>query len=67
MTRNTAQDEQIGQNVDHIDRLQPPAHLDGDAFPCELVDHVEHAEFPSIVGAILDEVVGPDMVGMLRP
>lgn len=42
-------------------------HPDGDAFPCELIDHVEHAVFPSIVSSILDEVVGPDMVGIFRP
>ena len=63
---DAAQDEQIGNNVDHVDGLQLPAHPDGDAFPCELIDHVEHAEFSSIVGSILDEVVGPDMIGMLR-
>lgn len=34
MTRNTAQDEQVGQNFDHIDGLQLPAHPDGDAFHC---------------------------------
>src|ERR1700690_541620 len=33
----------------------------------ELVDDVEHAVLPAIMGALLDEVVGPDVVGMLRP
>jgi hypothetical protein len=33
----------------------------------ELVDHVEHAVSPSVMGSILDEVVGPDMVLMLWP
>jgi hypothetical protein len=33
----------------------------------ELVDHVEHAVFATIMGAILDEVVGPDVIGMRRP
>ena len=28
----------------------------------ELVDDAEHAELPPVVGAVLDEVVGPDMV-----
>jgi hypothetical protein len=28
---------------------------------------VAHAEAPSVVAAVLDEVVGPDMVGMFRP
>ena len=55
------------ESVDHVDGLQLPADPDRQAFPGELVDHVEHAEAPSVVGAILDEVVGPDMVGMFRP
>jgi hypothetical protein len=33
----------------------------------ELVDHVEHAVSPPVMGAILDEVVGPDVVLVLRP
>jgi hypothetical protein len=33
----------------------------------ELVDDVEHAELPSVMGAVLDEVVGPDVVAMLGP
>jgi len=64
---DATQDKQIGQNVDHIRCLQLSADLDGNAFPCELIDHIEHAELPSVVGAILDEVIGPDMVGILRP
>ena len=33
----------------------------------ELVEHVEHPVLATIVGAILDEVVGPDMIALLRP
>jgi hypothetical protein len=33
----------------------------------ELVEHVEHPILASIVGAILDEVIGPDMIALLRP
>ena len=33
----------------------------------ELVDDVEHAVLPAIMGAVLDEVVRPDVVGMRRP
>jgi len=32
----------------------------------ELVDDVEQAELAAIMGALLDKVVGPDMVGTLR-
>jgi hypothetical protein len=33
----------------------------------ELVEHVEHPILASIVGAVLDEVIGPDMIALLRP
>src|ERR1700747_2204158 len=37
------------------------------AFMGELVEHVEHPVLATIVGAILDEVIGPDMIALLRP
>jgi hypothetical protein len=33
----------------------------------ELVDDVEHADPAAIVGAVLDEVVGPDVIAVLGP
>jgi hypothetical protein len=33
----------------------------------EFVEHVEHSILASIVGPILDEVIGPDMIALLRP
>ena len=67
MARNAAQDEEIGQHVDDIDRLQLAGNPDRQAFAAELVDHVEHSIFPSIVGAVLDKVVGPDVIGVFGP
>ncbi len=67
MPRHATQDEEIGQDIDDVGGLEFPVDPDRDAFPGELVDHVQHAELPTVVGAILDEVVGPDMIGMLRP
>jgi hypothetical protein len=32
----------------------------------ELVEHIEHPILASIVGAVLDKVVGPDMIAVLR-
>ena len=40
-------------------------HTDCQAFARELIDDVEHAVLPPVVGTILDEVVGPDMIGIL--
>jgi hypothetical protein len=64
---NALQDEQVGQNVDHIDRLELAGDTDRQAFMGELVEHVEHAVLASLVGAVLDKVVGPDMIALLRP
>src|SRR5215475_12823426 len=64
---NAPQDEQVGQNVDHIDRLELAGDTDRQAFMAELVEHVEHAVLASLVGAVLDKIVGPDMIALLRP
>ena len=64
---NASQDEEVGQNVDHIDRLELAGDTDRQAFMGELVEHVEHPILASIVGAVLDKVVGPDMIAVLRP
>jgi len=65
VARDAAQDEEIGQHVDHIDGLELAGNPDRQAFVGELVDHIEHSIFPSIVGAVLDEVVGPDVIAVL--
>ena len=46
-------------------RLSRDAHRQ--ALASELVDDAQHPERFSVVSAVCDEVVGPDMVGMLRP
>jgi hypothetical protein len=60
LRKRASQDEEIGQNVDHIDRLELAGDTDRQAFMGELVEHVEHPILASIVGAVLDKVVGPD-------
>src|SRR5216684_2956992 len=64
---NAPQDEEVGQNIDHIDRLELAGDTDRQTFMGELVEHVEHPILATIVGAILDEVIGPDMIALLRP
>ena len=66
MAGHAAQDEQVRERVDHVDGFQLASDPDRQAFPGELVDYIEHSEAPSVVGAVLNEVVGPDMVGMFR-
>jgi hypothetical protein len=62
---HATQNELIGQYVDHVGGLELPVDPDGQAFVGELVDEVEHAILPPFVRAILDEVIGPDVVGPL--
>ena len=66
MGGDAPQDEEVGKHVDDIDGFQLSLDPDGDTFSRELVDHVEHTDFPAVVRAILNEVVGPDMVRIFR-
>src|SRR5690554_3476823 len=67
MAGHTAQDKQVRQGVDDISRVELAIDADRQALPGELVDDVEHAELPAIVGPALNEVIGPDMVGVFGP
>src|SRR5947209_8762404 len=67
MPWNSAQDEQVGERVDDVARLEPARYPNGQAFVGELVDDVEHAKFAPIMGALLDKIIGPDVVGALGP
>src|SRR5690606_36359958 len=66
-TTHTTQDEQVRQGVDDVGRVELAIDADCKAFPGELVDDVEHAVSPAIVGPTLDKVIGPDMVRVLGP
>src|SRR5690242_441503 len=66
MTWNATQDEQVREHVDDLDRGALPAHSDDQAFTHELVNDVEHPELAAILRAILDEIVAPDVAGILR-
>ena len=66
MARNTTKAEQIRENVDHVERFQLASDPDGQALAGELIDDVQHPVLASVVRAVLDEVVRPDVVGSLR-
>ena len=57
------EDEEIGQDIDDVGLLELPCDPDRKSFPRELVQHIQHPILPPGMGAILHEVVGPDMVG----
>jgi hypothetical protein len=67
VARHATQNEEVRKNIDYIDGLELAGDPDRQAFVGKLVDHIEHAILPSIVGAVLDEVVRPDVIAVLRP
>ena len=67
MSGRTAQNEQVRQNVDDVDRVQLPIDPDRQAFAGEFVDDIQHAELPSVMCPALDKVVRPDVIGILWP
>lgn len=67
MVGHAAQDELVRQDIDDVARSELSINPGGQAFPGELVDQIEHAELPLVVGPALDEVVGRDMVRPLWP
>jgi hypothetical protein len=65
--RRAAPDERIGHDIDHVGGLGlagDPADRQA-ALVGERVDHVRHPALAAIMGAILDEAVGPDVVRTL--
>lgn len=60
-------DEQICQRLQDKLRVQLALHPDGQALTAVLVDHAQHAIDLAVMGAVLDEVVGPDMPAILWP
>jgi hypothetical protein len=67
VSRHAALNEKLGENIDDVDRFQLAPDPDRQALTRELIDHVEHPVFPSIMRAIFDEVVGPHVIAALRP
>jgi len=65
MPGNATKDEQVREQVDNVDRFKPTRNPDRQALVGELVDDVEHAELAAIMGALLDKIVRPGMVGAL--
>ena len=67
MARHAPQDEEVGQDVDHVGALELAGDPDRQALAGELVDDVQHPDLPAVVGSGFHKVVRPDVVGALRP
>jgi len=65
--RDAPRDEQLAECLDDVSCLELPRDTDGQTLARELVDDAQDPERFAVVRAVSDEVVGPDMVGSLRP
>ena len=63
--RPPAQDHHVGQGLQYVGGVELALDPDGQGLVGELVDQAQHPELPSVMGPVLDEVIGPDMVGAL--
>ena len=59
--------EQFGKDSKNIVALEFALDMDRQALAAVLVDDGQHAERLSVMCAVHDEVVAPDMTGILRP
>ena len=62
MRGHAADEEQVRQDVDNVCAPQLARDADRQTFTGKLVDDIEHPEGPSVVRAVVDEVIRPDMV-----
>ena len=67
MRRRPPRQHQLRQDLEHVGRVQSALHHDRQGLAGELVDHAQHPELATVVRAMLDEVIGPDVVRPLRP
>ena len=65
--RDTPDDEQVGQGINHIRRVELPLHPDRQAFAAELIDYVQRSVGTPVFRSVMHEVVRPDMVNMPGP
>ena len=47
--------------------VHPSGHINGQALPGILIDNRQDPERPAIMGVVEQEVIGPDMITVLRP
>lgn len=59
--------EQLAQRIENVPGGELALDPDGETLTCILVDHAQHTEYSSIVRAILDEVIRPDMALVRGP
>lgn len=66
MLRRTVPHEQFAKHVRDILAVELALHIDRQTRPAVRVDHRQYPEGTAVMGAVLDEVVRPDMIAMGR-
>lgn len=56
--RRPSQNEEIGQNIDDVGRVQLPLHPDRQVFPAEPIEDVQGAERLTVVSAVNLRMIG---------
>lgn len=64
MNLGAAKGEKVNQSVDDVSEIELAFGPDHDCLLGKLVDGVQCAEYSAVVGPVLSEIIGPDMVGM---
>ena len=64
---NATQDEQVRQHVYDVCRVELAVYPDCQTFTAMLVQNVQCPEDFSIVGSVMDKIIGPDVVAALWP
>lgn len=64
--RHAPLETKVREDLDDVHAVEPAGDLDRQALPGELIGQAEHAVLPAVMGARLDEVIGPHMVRPLE-
>ena len=59
--------EKVRQDGQHVVMSKPTLHMDRQALPRVLFDDGQHSERTAVMRPVRHEVVGPDVVLVLRP
>ena len=60
--RDAAHDAQVGQHIDDLGRGTPPPNPDRQTLASARVEDMACARGPAVVGPVINEVIGPDVV-----
>ena len=62
MFRDVWHIEEVREIIDHVRRFEFPVDSDRQAYPCELVDYIQHSVFYSVMRLVFGEVKRPNVV-----